>query len=192
MRLVLIRATPAAICYDAVSGTRRETGHAAGAGRRNPRSPGRCSAHPDHAARRISRRCPASSIAAARLPCAGRFPDRHRPHAPCAAASRRPPARDPLGPDPFASRIADASGWRTPGAIEHPPLLPLPRGHMLHGRYEILKPLARGGFSFVYLGRHERTGMLVAIKEACPINGLRRADGSIEADPVSSPATARC
>jgi eukaryotic-like serine/threonine-protein kinase len=103
-------------------------------------------------------------------------PQRHAP---------APPARDPLGPDPFASRIADASQWRTPGAIEHPPLLPLPRGHMLHGRYEILKPLARGGFSFVYLGRHERTGMLVAIKEACPINGLRRADGSIEADPVS-------
>jgi serine/threonine protein kinase len=95
------------------------------------------------------------------------------------------PPRDGLAPDPFATSIHDASDWKTPGAALYPPLDPLPRGHVLHGRYEILKPLARGGFSLVYLGQHQRTGSLVAIKEACPNSGLRRADGSIEADPLS-------
>ncbi len=98
-----------------------------------------------------------------------------------------PAARAPaqLAPDAFVSRAVDPSQWRTATAAPHPPLPPLPRGHLLRGRYEILKPLARGGFSYVYLGRHERTGSLVAIKEACPTDGLRNPDGSIDADPAA-------
>lgn len=43
---------------------------------------------------------------------------------------------------------------------------PLPVGTVLNGRYEIIKPIGRGGFSYVYLCQHVRNGRLNAVKEA--------------------------
>jgi len=43
---------------------------------------------------------------------------------------------------------------------------PLPAGAMLNGRYEVVKPIGRGGFSYVYLCQHIRNGRLNAVKEA--------------------------
>ncbi|MGE0855062.1 MAG: TIR domain-containing protein [Hyphomicrobiaceae bacterium] len=37
---------------------------------------------------------------------------------------------------------------------------------MLNGRYEVIKPIGRGGFSYVYLCQHVRNGRLHAVKEA--------------------------
>lgn len=42
----------------------------------------------------------------------------------------------------------------------------MPPGTVLNGRYETIKPIARGGFSFVYLCQHLRNGRLLAVKEA--------------------------
>lgn len=46
------------------------------------------------------------------------------------------------------------------------PDLPLPPGTLLHDRYEVIKPIGRGGFSYVYLCQHRRNGRLNAVKEA--------------------------
>jgi serine/threonine protein kinase len=102
-----------------------------------------------------------------------------RPMAPPIAAPRPTPLAD------TPTVIMQPGAWQDASTAKRPALTPLPRGHRLRGKYEILKPLARGGFSFVYLARHERTGLLLAIKEACPMEGFREADGSIDADPVA-------
>jgi serine/threonine protein kinase len=46
------------------------------------------------------------------------------------------------------------------------PDLPLPAGTVLNNRYEVIKPIGRGGFSYVYLCQHRRNGRLNAVKEA--------------------------
>ncbi len=46
------------------------------------------------------------------------------------------------------------------------PDLPLPAGTLLNDRYEVIKPIGRGGFSYVYLCQHIRNGRLNAVKEA--------------------------
>ncbi len=43
---------------------------------------------------------------------------------------------------------------------------PLPAGSVLNSRYEVIKPIGRGGFSYVYLCQHQRNGRLNAVKEA--------------------------
>lgn len=43
---------------------------------------------------------------------------------------------------------------------------PLPAGTVLNQRYEVIKPIGRGGFSYVYLCQHVRNGRLNAVKEA--------------------------
>jgi serine/threonine protein kinase len=86
---------------------------------------------------------------------------------------------------PLARVLPGASDATVVGAAspqlvaQEPPLETLARGAVLNGKYEILKPLARGGFSYVYLGQNSRNGSLVAIKEACPPRGFRLTDGSI-------------
>ena len=55
--------------------------------------------------------------------------------------------------------VLGAKPTREPG----PPLSP---GHMLNARYEVIKTIGRGGFSYVYLCQHMRNGRLVAVKEA--------------------------
>jgi predicted Ser/Thr protein kinase len=52
-----------------------------------------------------------------------------------------------------------------PAALAAPDL-PLPAGAVLNGRYEVIKPIGRGGFSYVYLCQHQRNGRLNAVKEA--------------------------
>jgi serine/threonine protein kinase len=52
-----------------------------------------------------------------------------------------------------------------PNAPGHPDL-PLPPGTVLNQRYEVIKPIGRGGFSYVYLCQHVRNGRLNAVKEA--------------------------
>ncbi|MFN5510919.1 MAG: serine/threonine-protein kinase [Burkholderiales bacterium] len=54
---------------------------------------------------------------------------------------------------------------------------PLPEGHLL-GDYRIVRKIASGGFSFVYLAQDEQ-GALVAIKEYLPANLARRAPGEL-------------
>jgi serine/threonine protein kinase len=46
------------------------------------------------------------------------------------------------------------------------PDVPLPAGTLLNDRYEVIKPIGRGGFSYVYLCQHRRNGRLNAVKEA--------------------------
>ncbi len=57
------------------------------------------------------------------------------------------------------------SGWSQPAS---PGLAdaPLPAGAVLNERYEVIKPIGRGGFSYVYLCQHVRNGRLNAVKEA--------------------------
>ena len=43
---------------------------------------------------------------------------------------------------------------------------PLPSGAVLKERFEVIKSIGRGGFSYVYLCQHRKNGRLVAIKEA--------------------------
>ena len=60
------------------------------------------------------------------------------------------------------------------------PLPPRRSGDVLQDRFELKKPIARGGFSFVYYGLDRINGNTLAIKEACPAHGWRRFDGSVE------------
>lgn len=56
------------------------------------------------------------------------------------------------------------AGWNLPSAGF--PDAPLPAGTILNQRYEVIKPIGRGGFSYVYLCQHIRNGRLNAVKEA--------------------------
>lgn len=56
-------------------------------------------------------------------------------------------------------------GARAPAPLAAPDL-PLPAGTLLNDRYEVIKPIGRGGFSYVYLCQHRRNGRLNAVKEA--------------------------
>ena len=57
-------------------------------------------------------------------------------------------------------------GASQPTGLRAFPDLPLPTGSVLNGRYEVIKPIGRGGFSYVYLCQHRRNGRLNAVKEA--------------------------
>ncbi len=57
-------------------------------------------------------------------------------------------------------------GGAQPTAPRLAPDLPLPAGTILNQRYEVIKPIGRGGFSYVYLCQHRRNGRLNAVKEA--------------------------
>ncbi len=61
-----------------------------------------------------------------------------------------------------------------PPAVRVAEEAPLPVGTVLNGRYEIIKPIGRGGFSYVYLCQHVRNGRLNAVKEAY-VTGCSRA-----------------
>jgi serine/threonine protein kinase len=56
--------------------------------------------------------------------------------------------------------------WNSAPAAPSYPDLPLPPGAVLNQRYEVIKPIGRGGFSYVYLCEHVRNGRSVAVKEA--------------------------
>lgn len=56
--------------------------------------------------------------------------------------------------------------WRGAPASPGLPDMPLPAGTVLNHRYEVIKPIGRGGFSYVYLCQHVRNGRLNAVKEA--------------------------
>ncbi len=66
------------------------------------------------------------------------------------------------------------AGARTPNPAG--PDTPLSPGTKLNNRYEVIKPIGRGGFSYVYLCQHLRNGRLMAVKEAYG-NGCSRAAG---------------
>jgi len=51
--------------------------------------------------------------------------------------------------------------------------LPLPIGSVLNSRYEVIKPIGRGGFSYVYHCQHRKNGRLIAVKEAFGANCIR-------------------
>ncbi len=90
-------------------------------------------------------------------------------------------ARAPSSPSPVANEFDAATFVMRPGAgFEQAtvfggartgspiaaPDLPLPAGTVLNERYEVIKPIGRGGFSYVYLCQHRRNGRLNAVKEA--------------------------
>ena len=63
----------------------------------------------------------------------------------------------------------DAPTMLAGGAAQAPAAMqeaPLPSGTVLNNRYEVIKPIGRGGFSYVYLCQHVRNGRLNAVKEA--------------------------
>lgn len=63
---------------------------------------------------------------------------------------------------------------------------PLPSGTIFNNRYEIIKPIGRGGFSYVYLCQHRRNGRLVAVKEAFAADALRSGTRVEVMDPQQS------
>ena len=63
----------------------------------------------------------------------------------------------------FEAATVVAEGPPTAGFVTE---APLPVGTVLNGRYEVIKPIGRGGFSYVYLCQHVRNGRLNAVKEA--------------------------
>lgn len=73
-------------------------------------------------------------------------------------------------PTMVGGRGADFSAatviWSGAAAAPGYPDLPLPTGTVLNQRYEVIKPIGRGGFSYVYLCQHVRNGRLNAVKEA--------------------------
>jgi predicted Ser/Thr protein kinase len=70
------------------------------------------------------------------------------------------------------------------------PDAPLPSGTVLNKRYEVLKAIGRGGFSYVYLCQHLRNGRLNAVKEAY-FSGCGRVGTSVVSDGDTSPWPAR-
>jgi serine/threonine protein kinase len=70
-----------------------------------------------------------------------------------------------IGPGAGFEQATFVAGARAHGARTAPDL-PLPMGTLLNGRYEVIKPIGRGGFSYVYLCQHRRNGRLNAVKEA--------------------------
>jgi serine/threonine protein kinase len=102
-------------------------------------------------------------------------------------------ARPPVNVFEAKTRIIGAPGdttvvISTDGAPARAPADPLPgidiglaAGSVLDGRYEVLKVIGRGGFSYVYLCQHVRNGRLYAVKEAYGGN-CRRLDTTVVAD----------
>ncbi len=80
------------------------------------------------------------------------------------------------------------AAWIDP---EEQKLRPLANGTTLRDRFEIMKPIARGGFSYVYFARDNANGNLVAIKEACPATGNRDPSGKIVTSNIVGLALAR-
>lgn len=66
------------------------------------------------------------------------------------------------------------------------PDFPLPPGTVLNDRYEVIKPIGRGGFSYVYLCQHRRNGRLNAVKEAYGPHSGRDGAQVITSDPAAS------
>ena len=66
------------------------------------------------------------------------------------------------------------------------PDLPLPAGTLLNDRYEVIKPIGRGGFSYVYLCQHIRNGRLNAVKEAYGPDGGRDGAQVVTNNPVAA------
>ena len=70
-----------------------------------------------------------------------------------------------MRPDTGFDSVTRVVGAQPPSDREAPDK-PLPVGTLLNERYEVIKPIGRGGFSYVYLCQHRRNGRLNAVKEA--------------------------
>ncbi len=95
------------------------------------------------------------------------------------AAARAAPA--PPGAEHDPSRTLLVPDYSTKLLGDGPAPAPqkargLPSNFVLRDRYRVLKTIGRGGFSFVYLCEHIRTGQLSAIKEAFPTHGASRGE----------------
>jgi serine/threonine protein kinase len=74
-------------------------------------------------------------------------------------------------------------------AVNTPPAgpdLPLPAGTLLNDRYEVIKPIGRGGFSYVYLCQHLRNGRLNAVKEAYGPGSYRLGAQVLSSNPTAT------
>lgn len=81
---------------------------------------------------------------------------------------------NPSAPDRAIVPTRGVNLYDTPEAAT-----PLAAGTVLNGRYEVIKPIALGGFSFVYLCMHQRNGRLAAIKEAFSVASAPEADSTV-------------
>ena len=91
--------------------------------------------------------------------------------APAPPSAEHDPSRTLVVPDYSTQLLADGPAPPTPVEAKG-----LPSDFVLRDRYRVLKTIGRGGFSFVYLCEHIRTGQLLAIKEAFPARGASRGD----------------
>lgn len=124
----------------------------------------------------FKRSSPQESVLKAELPAAVDVATAVRIEAPATLAAGPVLAAQAIAPGSFdvatmargvdgslvAPTIIAGGAAPSPGATE----APLPAGAMLNDRYEVIKPIGRGGFSYVYLCQHVRNGRLNAVKEA--------------------------